>query len=503
MFGSPTPTKQTCSPASVRALAAIIISVFVKPSRHRSARRSRVVPVVDRAGRRGAGLSASQRASPSWRRTRRGSPGRRPTPRASASSASWSRRSRPSRGRSGCRGRRSPARTTGGAPHGSTTTASTMRPGMIVRFGSARIDRLVDELLDDDDDPVGGEGRLLLAAEQAPDLGVAGGRRRAARGRSSRPAGAAGRRRPRSRRRTASAIGRMSGLTDGQVGLEVAAQREERQVHRAGGVAADHPEVAVLLDLERLRGDRRLSIRRRMACERRRRPGCRASEKTSLRGDAGARSSGRRSTSGVSRARVRSRRRWRMISCPAAKQMRWVKPSMATVSPSRTRSAIASRIVATFEAAHPVLIVPPRRINRPPRPRGAHPPARPRQDVAAVPATSATASRRSAARCPSRRPRPQGRRHPDAATCRTRGPAGRAGSRPAGPPRRARPCRTRRRASGPGRGRRDDLGPARRWMSRRPCRPGARRVARRCRCSPPSSRSIVASAAAQATGLPP
>ena len=29
MFGSPTPTKQTRSPASVRALAAIIISFFV------------------------------------------------------------------------------------------------------------------------------------------------------------------------------------------------------------------------------------------------------------------------------------------------------------------------------------------------------------------------------------------------------------------------------------------------------------------------------------------
>ena len=37
-----------------------------------------------------------------------------------------------------------------------------------------------------------------------------------------------------------------------QVGLEIAAQREEREVHRAGRVAADHPEVAVLLDLERL-----------------------------------------------------------------------------------------------------------------------------------------------------------------------------------------------------------------------------------------------------------
>src|SRR5690242_14353999 len=38
-----------------------------------------------------------------------------------------------------------------------------------------------------------------------------------------------------------------------------------------------------------------------------------------------------------------------MISCPAANEIRWVNPSIATVSPSRTRAAIASRIVATFE----------------------------------------------------------------------------------------------------------------------------------------------------------
>src|SRR6476659_631502 len=38
-----------------------------------------------------------------------------------------------------------------------------------------------------------------------------------------------------------------------------------------------------------------------------------------------------------------------MISCPAAKQIRWVKPSIATVSPSRTRSATASRIGACLE----------------------------------------------------------------------------------------------------------------------------------------------------------
>src|SRR5216117_2512939 len=53
------------------------------------------------------------------------------------------------------------------------------------------------------------------------------------------------------------------------------------------------------------------------------------------------------------RASVRSRLRWRMISWPAAKQIRWVNPSMATVSPSRTSSATASFIVATLLTGHP------------------------------------------------------------------------------------------------------------------------------------------------------
>src|SRR3990172_1393600 len=48
------------------------------------------------------------------------------------------------------------------------------------------------------------------------------------------------------------------------------------------------------------------------------------------------------------RASVRSRLRCRMISCPAAKQMRCVKPSIATVSPSWTSSATASFIVVTL-----------------------------------------------------------------------------------------------------------------------------------------------------------
>src|SRR3954452_21003729 len=46
--------------------------------------------------------------------------------------------------------------------------------------------------------------------------------------------------------------------------------------------------------------------------------------------------------SGVIRTSVRSRLRCRMISCPAATGIRWVKPSSATVSPSSTRAATAS-----------------------------------------------------------------------------------------------------------------------------------------------------------------
>src|SRR6516225_7218144 len=61
-------------------------------------------------------------------------------------------------------------------------------------------------------------------------------------------------------------------------------------------------------------------------------------------------------TSGVRRASVRSRFRCRMISWPAAKLMRCVNPSIATVSPSRTRSAIASDMDATLDAALDLLL---------------------------------------------------------------------------------------------------------------------------------------------------
>src|SRR6476660_5932261 len=54
-------------------------------------------------------------------------------------------------------------------------------------------------------------------------------------------------------------------------------------------------------------------------------------------------------TSGVIRASVRSRFRWRLISWPAANGLKWVNPSIATVSPPRTSSRTASAIDATFD----------------------------------------------------------------------------------------------------------------------------------------------------------
>src|SRR5690349_1584153 len=56
-------------------------------------------------------------------------------------------------------------------------------------------------------------------------------------------------------------------------------------------------------------------------------------------------------TSGVIRHSVRSRLPWRMISWPAANEMRWVNPSIATASPSRTISRTASAIEATLDDA--------------------------------------------------------------------------------------------------------------------------------------------------------
>ena len=157
---------------------------------------------------------------------------------------------------------------------------------MIVRFGSARIDRLVDQLLDHDDHAVGRERRLLLAAEQAPDLGVAG--RVGALGVDDRDV--------RLERRhgvdLAVAVRRFD-LADQrirlrQVRLEVDAQRVERQVRGARRVPPDHPEVAVLLELEarQLAGARSCvagSIRRRRIAPSPPTPGLPSHEKISFR----------------------------------------------------------------------------------------------------------------------------------------------------------------------------------------------------------------------------
>src|SRR5687768_7102192 len=49
------------------------------------------------------------------------------------------------------------------------------------------------------------------------------------------------------------------------------------------------------------------------------------------------------------RTRCRSRRFCRIVSCTAAKGMRWVKPSKATVSPSRILAATASASDETMD----------------------------------------------------------------------------------------------------------------------------------------------------------
>ena len=111
--------------------------------------------------------------------------------------------------------------------------------------------RFVDEVLDDDDHPIRGERRLLLAPEQPPHLGIARGV--GALGVDDRHIGLQGR----DRIDGSVAIGRRDrpdeGIRRRQVGLEIAPQRVERQVRRARRVPPDHPEVAVLLDLERRR----------------------------------------------------------------------------------------------------------------------------------------------------------------------------------------------------------------------------------------------------------
>ena len=119
-----------------------------------------------------------------------------------------------------------------------------------MRFGIGADHRLLHHLLAHHDHAVGGERGLLLAAQQPPDLRVAAG---------------VGTLRVHDRdvglqRRDHVDLGRVLVRRDHgadvrvhlrDVGLVVAADREERQVRRAGHVPADHAEVRVLLDLER------------------------------------------------------------------------------------------------------------------------------------------------------------------------------------------------------------------------------------------------------------
>ena len=113
-----------------------------------------------------------------------------------------------------------------------------------------------DDLFDDGDDALGGEGGLLLAAEEAPHLHVplvVGALRVDDRNvrvqRRHRPDRAVAVRTlhlPNQR------------IHRGEIALRVGAERIEREPMRAGHVAPDHPVMAVLLDLEQrlARGER-------------------------------------------------------------------------------------------------------------------------------------------------------------------------------------------------------------------------------------------------------
>ena len=218
--------------------------------------------------------------------------------------------------------------------------------------------------------------------------------------------------------------------------------------------------------------------------------------------------------------------------------MRWVNPSIATVSPSRTRSATASRIEATLPgmslrswaprlpagavdasgicSLHPRSSVAVARLTARAACRSA--PGGPEplgREPGACRRLGARRRRRRGARRRAPRPRRRSgpRSRPRTAARRAAATSGRSRRRPRGPGargrtpasarrRRSRPSRTRCRSSGPCRGR-----PCTRpgnWSTsgRRPSmisRPRMPALAIR----PPSSRRIVSSRAARATGLPP
>ena len=105
----------------------------------------------------------------------------------------------------------------------------------------------VDQLLDDHDHPAGRERRLLLAAGQPQTwvLPAASARWAWTTATSGLRGGTANTGSPRTGRRPADV-----GVALGQVGLEVRPQRPERQLGGPGGIPPDHPEVAVLLQLQ-------------------------------------------------------------------------------------------------------------------------------------------------------------------------------------------------------------------------------------------------------------
>src|SRR5438128_2003127 len=173
MFGRPTPTKQTPWPASSRAAATIIISALLKVGSVTAS--SPIGAVVDDARRRRSGSQ------------RRDTLGAQPLDIGGATVEIVDPVTQPGLGRG--------LVAADGIPVEIEPVVAVIRALDVRRVRPERLDddgvddqagndrpvrigpddRLVDQLLDDDDDALRGERRLLLAAEQAPDLGVAGG----------------------------------------------------------------------------------------------------------------------------------------------------------------------------------------------------------------------------------------------------------------------------------------------------------------------------------------
>jgi len=225
----------------------------------------------------------------------------------------------------------------------STTTALTMAAGISVRLGSDRITRSSTNSFHHDDDALRGEAASFCTPSnpQICALPCASARCACTIVTSGLSAGTVA---------SVSPAVRAGHRLDARIGARqirpgVVAQRPERQPAPAPALKpCDHADSAST--------PRSPASRPPPPCETRATSRRRDSRPTKRRASGAA--GGDHlivDQIGVRRHSVRSRRRWRMISCPAANEMRWVKPSMTTTSPSRTNRATASCIDIAFDAS--------------------------------------------------------------------------------------------------------------------------------------------------------